>query len=658
MNDDALEPKLRDLIRAAEDVPQPSPARWDRFERALRLDLSPRSSAGPKFPALPASHWYEQPAFLAPLAAAAALLIMLLSAAPTSPGVALAWQPAAARLELPPLPAIGATSETPTRPLSLRKSAQPHSYLEALRAALEADQPCLLSLDAGALIFNASIAELSASLEEDHLASRLVELSEALDLGLARLRSAALNEPSQSAFGLAAARLEVLAILLGRPGTSSAEARAEVERIQAAEATCFSRLLDRMEDYRPYRPPTAQLSPRRLKFFRAMTWLSRSSLPLDPAHPQELRAAVLLTLALAEGRGFSILNDLIELSELLYGSSDDLNLAALRILLQDQGGRVYATENLNSDSAMEALAAAASRLLRAHPSQIAGRGEASGANARILGGHRSAQALVASALTQPNRPLSSATDLPAVLGSKLARQELQREGLHREGPSILNASILDERLASTLHRDSVLGGVDRARVLVAQHVIAAMPEARGLAAALLILSPRPSPKVPSTSPWMPPQAQITPEPAGAAWELLAKSLRAILRALRPFLPAELYENLAPKVLRRAALLDGLGQSAGRPLADTLTSMLASTLAELQGADAWYRIELGSARRGQNEWRSLLFVGGADELELASPSGTLRGPVMSLREHQGPGDFAAARMPLWLRRSWASEDRPR
>lgn len=306
------------------------------------------------------------------------------------------------------------------------------------------DLPPLATADASLLLSGAAAARAALALEAEVLAPGLREL---LTHALVELRALELATRAPEARRAARRGRELLgvaALLAGvdprLPPEARARAEAEVERLLAG-GVYASPLLEREVDARVVAPrglfaPAPELHGHA----RAAAWLGLASLTLAPDRPDDVRAAGMIALALAAGRGerrtaLDLQARLEAALEVLHGPPDDLTPLDLVLALREGLGAAEVTPaDLVAPGAVERVAARAADVRAAR-----GKGRVGAAGPpvfRLLGGARSLEGVALTRLAAPRlpeRPAPTSFDLLVVLGAARARTVVSALGLDAPG---------------------------------------------------------------------------------------------------------------------------------------------------------------------------------------------------------------------------------
>ncbi|MCO5165158.1 MAG: DUF3160 domain-containing protein [Planctomycetes bacterium] len=441
------------------------------------------------------------------------------------------------------------------------------------------DLPPVATADASLLLSGAVAARAALALEVEVLAPGLRDL---LAHALVELRS--LEVGTRDAAAKRAARrarelLGVAAVLAGvdprLPPDARARVDAEVERLLAGAAYA-SPLLGREVDGRALAPrglfaPAPELHGHA----RAVAWLGLAWLPLDAARPDDVRAAGLVALALAAGRGerrtaLDLQARLEAAVEVLHGPPDDLTpLDLVEVLRQGLGASEVTPAALAAPGAVERVVERAAVVAAARQ---AGRVGPAGAPVfRLLGGARTLEGAALTRLSAPAlpaRPAPTSVDLLVVLGAPRARTVVSAMGLDAPGYDAAADALADEARAWTDAARPVpaRASLEQARLWAAAALLErqadALPAAPGryadrllLAALAALNAPEPWPPAPGAGAGEGPIPLVEPLPRlHARLAFTAERLAQVLDDLAPPGPCPALAR-AVADLRRVARLE-------------------------------------------------------------------------------------------------------
>lgn len=293
------------------------------------------------------------------------------------------------------------------------------------------DPPPLATADASLLLAGAVSSRAALALEAELLAPGLRALLDHTQRELRGLEVGARDAVARRAVRRAREHLGVAALLVGvdprLPPDSAARAGDEVGYLLRG-APYVSPLLGREIDARAVAPRGQfAAAPALHGHARAAAWLSLTGLTLDAAHADDVRAAGMIALALASGRGerrtaLDLQARLEAALEVLYGEPDGLTpLDMVEVLRQGLGVEALTPSALAAPGAVERLVERAAIVAAARGEERVGPPGAP--TFRLLGGARSLEGLALTRLSPPalERPRPTSVDLLVLLGSRRAR---------------------------------------------------------------------------------------------------------------------------------------------------------------------------------------------------------------------------------------------
>jgi hypothetical protein len=205
--------------------------------------------------------------------------------------------------------------------------------------------------------------------------------------------------------------------------------------------------------------------------FATVVWLGEASLRLDAQHPDELRAASLMTLGIA--RSMPVLARWVALDDaatLVHGPQDDLGALDVLMVVRSALGDSVRPDLLGHDEAVARIAQRASEAAkpRSTGSVATVEPDALVPRFRLLGATRSLEELVLSDLSGerlPGRARPTSLDLLAALGSSPARAVASSDGTPGYGRALDALGPLLEDVTSVPRAVSRSGsGVERSRL--------------------------------------------------------------------------------------------------------------------------------------------------------------------------------------------------
>lgn len=414
---------------------------WARFEEALAAESSPRKILSP---------WRRDVLGLvgaAALVAVTAGLSLLLTITSTDT-IGVTWTPR----HLPSLaysdPIVNA-AKVPTVPENLEgvANAGAASVLNAAqRKALERDglvqlpgterslaafyeqEHALVTADAALLVWGGAVSRATLEVECENVAPALVATLVHLERELRRFEERSTSESFTRGARLAR---RIVAVALGHTVDRDPESTQDVVKLRLQQGRSLSAVLGREVDWTRFH--TRGRLSERPSYFKSVTWLSEAALHLDAAHPDELRAATLIALALARSpEALGRFVDLEDAVSLIHGPQDDLGALEVLEILRNALGPSVRPDLLGNDEALAVLEkqarlkAAASRT-----GEVATIDSSDAPRFRLMGAARSLEDLVLSSLSGERlkgRARPTSLDLLAAIGSEPARAVASSEG--------------------------------------------------------------------------------------------------------------------------------------------------------------------------------------------------------------------------------------
>lgn len=588
-------------------VPDPSPARWAGFERALDEEL--RRELAVRRP----WSWTRRG-----LLAAAVLLLALGPALTMLRQRELPVRAAPARLPsvelpVPDLPQAGRDSaERHPAPLAadaLRDARLGPEALARLRRyglvqlptrATRLDQwlgsdarplPPLATADASLLITHAVLQRAALTVEQELIQPGLLSLLRLLAAEAARALPGATDPALATDLERLRERALVGLALEGEraysqtelPPGALARVLAEVDLVRGDQPG-RSTLDGEPLDPRALTPTGAWADPELADHARTAAWLSRWSPQLDSTHAAQLREAALATLLLARARlpdgrsGLHLQAELEAALELTSGPADGLTPLDVAAVLNGLAGWTPEPSRLADPLLLGRLAEGLRARARARGvPRVRGLDQGEAAPRFLLLGQTASfeGQLLDRLIGLPGRAHPSALDLPALLGSRRARTALAAarqdppglqavlsalrptvEAALQPGPLLPARASLEQ--ARTFSAQALLGRLEPAPPALAE--AAASPDAaagawddRALLAGLAgLVAPRAAPdRFPGTSPGPIPLV----EPLPHLHARLAFAARRVNVALRELLPESARRARALAQLERVALVE-------------------------------------------------------------------------------------------------------